>query len=69
MELDLNRKGECYEVVLLEAENEVALRKTHRRYFEDLRQILSKERDIPDFAVVPPYDRGLNSGIKPAQRP
>ena len=41
MELDLSRKGVGYEVVLLEAENEDALRQTHRRYFEDLRQILS----------------------------
>lgn len=40
IELDLNRKGVDHEVVLLEAESEDALRLTHRRYFEDLRQIL-----------------------------
>lgn len=40
IELDLNRKGVGHEVVLLEAESEAALRRTHRRYFEDLRQIL-----------------------------
>ena len=40
MELDLNRKGLHHEVVLLEAVSEQALRRTHRRYFEDLRQIL-----------------------------
>ena len=40
IELDLNRKGIDHEVVLLEAADEEALRRTHRRYFEDLRQIL-----------------------------
>ena len=67
IELDLNRKGVGYEVVLLEAENEDALRRTHRRYFEDLRQILSKKRDMPDFAPVPPSAGGLNSDTAPAR--
>jgi len=40
IELALNRKGVDHEVVLLEAESQDALRRTHRRYFEDLRQIL-----------------------------
>ena len=40
IELDLNRKGIHHEVVLLDARDEDALRRTHRRYFEDLRQIL-----------------------------
>ena len=40
LELDLNRRGVDHEVVLLEAATEEALRRTHRRYFEDLRQIL-----------------------------
>ncbi|MBI5140911.1 MAG: hypothetical protein HZA20_01810 [Nitrospirae bacterium] len=35
-ELDLNRNGIEREVVILEAASEEALRKTHRRYFEDL---------------------------------
>ena len=39
IELDLNRRELDHEVVLLEAENEEALRRTHRRYFEDARQI------------------------------
>jgi len=39
-ELVLNRKNIEHEVVLLEAENEDAMCKTHRRYFEDLRRIL-----------------------------
>ncbi len=39
LELDLNRKGVGHEVVLLEASSEIALRRTHRRYFEDARQI------------------------------
>ena len=40
MELDLNKKGVDHEVVLLEANSEEALRRTHRRYFENPRQIL-----------------------------
>ena len=40
IELALNRKEVDHEVVLLEAESEDVLRRTHRRYFEDLRQIL-----------------------------
>ena len=39
IELDLNRRGIDHEVVLLEAANEDALRRTHRRYFEDLSEI------------------------------
>ena len=39
IELDLHRKGVQREVVLLEAAGEKALRRTHRRYFEDLRQL------------------------------
>jgi hypothetical protein len=39
LELDINRKGVKHEVVLLEAANEDAVRRTHRRYFEDARQI------------------------------
>jgi hypothetical protein len=41
LELDLNRRGVGHEVVLLEAENEAALRRTHRRYFENLRELVS----------------------------
>jgi len=40
MELDLNRKRVFPEVVLLEATSEEALRRTHRRYFEDLKEIV-----------------------------
>ena len=67
IELDRNRKVVDHEVVLLEAENEEALRLTHRRYFENLRQILSKKRDMPDFAPVPPSGGGLNSDTAPAR--
>ncbi len=42
IELDLNRKGVDHEVVLLEAESEAALHRTHRRYFDDLRQMLKQ---------------------------
>ncbi len=41
LELDLNRRGVNREVVLLEAENEDALRRTHRRYFENLQELVS----------------------------
>lgn len=40
IELDLNRSGVDREVVLLEAIDEATLRRTHRRYFENARQIL-----------------------------
>ena len=40
IELDLNRRGVDHEVVLLEAISEAALRRTHRRYFENPSQIL-----------------------------
>lgn len=36
MELDLPRRGITHEVVLFEAATEADLRRTHRRYFEDL---------------------------------
>ena len=38
-ELDLNRRGIDHEVVLLDATSEEALRKTHRRYFENLEEL------------------------------
>ncbi len=40
MELDLNRRDVEREVVLLEAETEEALRRTHRRYFESLAELV-----------------------------
>jgi hypothetical protein len=39
IELKLNRTGIEHEVVLLDAASEVALRRTHRRYFEDIKQL------------------------------
>jgi len=39
IELALNRSGIEHEVVLLDAIDEDAIRRTHRRYFEDLSQI------------------------------
>ena len=41
LELQLNLKGVDDEVVLLEAKSEKALRRTHRRYFEDLSELTS----------------------------
>ncbi len=40
LELELNRQKIEHEVVLLEAASEDALRQTHRRYFENLREML-----------------------------
>jgi hypothetical protein len=39
LEISLSRAGIRREVVLLEASDEDALRKTHRRYFENLNQL------------------------------
>ena len=39
MELKLNRLGTEHEVVLFEAASEEALRRTHRRYFENLAEL------------------------------
>jgi len=44
IELDLNRKKIDHKVVLLDAASEAALRRTHGRYFKDLRQILESLR-------------------------
>lgn len=40
IELDRSRKRINHEIVLLEAASEEALRRTHRRYFETLSQIV-----------------------------
>jgi len=40
LELELNRLGKEHEVVVLEASTESALRRTHRRYFEDLAELV-----------------------------
>lgn len=41
IELDLNRRGIEDDVLLLEALSEDALRRTHRRFFEDVSEITS----------------------------
>ena len=48
LEIDLNAKRLLNEVVLLEATSEEALRKTHRRYFEDLSQLLNSSATITE---------------------
>lgn len=40
LELDLSRRGVAHEVVLLEATSEDVLRRTHRRYFETLAELV-----------------------------
>lgn len=42
LELRLNRDGIDREVVILDAVDEAALRKTHRRYFETLNELASQ---------------------------
>jgi len=41
LELRLNAEGIQHEVVLLEAASEDALKRTHRRYFETLSELVS----------------------------
>ena len=41
LELALNRLGIEREVVILEADTEEALRRTHRRYFENLSELVN----------------------------
>lgn len=54
IELDLNQRGIRHEVVILEAENEAAVRRTHQRYFESLEETLRstieelKKRPFPN---------------------
>ena len=40
LELELNRREQEREVVLLQASSEDALRRTHRRYFENLSELV-----------------------------
>lgn len=46
LELKLNRRGITHEVVLLEAPSEEALRRTHRRYFEDISDLINTPQDM-----------------------
>jgi hypothetical protein len=41
LELELSRLGTEHEVVILEAATEEALRRTHRRYFENLSELVN----------------------------
>jgi len=50
MELDLNRKGVGHEVVLLETASQIALHRTHQRYFKNLKQLLAAGRNQPQYA-------------------
>ena len=46
-ELALNMSGVCREVVLLEAENQKALQRTHQRYFKTAAELA--EYDVTDL--------------------
>jgi hypothetical protein len=41
LEIELRRRGQKHEIVLLEAASEDALHKTHGRYFEDVDGLLA----------------------------
>jgi hypothetical protein len=41
LEIELNKKKLTHEVVILQAKDEAALRKTHRRYFETLEELVA----------------------------
>ena len=43
IELDLNRRKVNHEVVLLEADTENGLRRTHKRYFQSLKESLKEK--------------------------
>lgn len=51
LELELNQNVIAHEVVLLEAASEDALRRTHRRYFEDLSELLSPSASVHEHSV------------------
>jgi len=46
LELNLSKNGVDDEVVILEASSEEAVRRTHRRYFEDLHELMSSTPEI-----------------------
>ncbi len=46
LELDLLERGAKHEVVLLVANSEEVIRKTHRRYFENASQISESSKDF-----------------------
>jgi hypothetical protein len=47
LELSLEDRNNDSEVVLLDAENEEALRRTHRRYFETIEQLMEGSSPSP----------------------
>jgi hypothetical protein len=53
LELQLNQNGTENEVVLLEAESEDALRLTHRRYFEDLSELINPPPSLREPSLNP----------------
>lgn len=51
LELALNGTDTVHEVVLLEAEDEAALRRTHQRYFETLAGILASSELVASLTA------------------
>ena len=57
-ELELNRQGLRHEVVLIDAESEEMLRKTHGRYFESARELIEQRpKKSPLLDSLPIADR------------
>lgn len=52
LELDLARRRVPHEVVLLEAIDDAALRRTHARYFEDLHEMIARVESSTGAFVV-----------------
>lgn len=54
LELALNRSGVLREIVLLEAVDEAAMRRTHQRYFDSLAGILAGSKLVDSLKVKQP---------------
>jgi hypothetical protein len=62
LELDLNRKGVDHEVVLLEADSEADLHRTHQRYFKNLRELIEALRAAVSSSSGPPSRAAPSKG-------
>lgn len=55
LEIELWRRGQVREVILLEAASEGALRKSHGRHFEDLATLVAASRSPLNRACLSPF--------------
>ena len=54
LELRLNREGVDHEIVILEAPNEEALRRTHSRYFESVAELARNATQVQAYTLSTP---------------